>query len=97
MSTSTKCLRSKDPIDQYVFDHSIRFTAEQLEILEYVKTLPGREVKLIERDNGLFFVANVQRWLGSVDEAQFFQILIRLINAKRTSKMQSKARCFSLK
>jgi hypothetical protein len=70
-----------------VFDHSIRFTAEQLEFLEHVKTLPGRKVKLIERDNGLFFVENVQRWFGSVDEAQFFQILIRLINAKRTSKM----------
>jgi hypothetical protein len=97
MSTSTKCLRSNDPLDQYVFDHSIRFTAEQLELLEYVQTLPGRKVKLVERDNVLVFVANVQRWLGSVDEAQFFQVLIRLINAKRTSKMQSKARCFLLK
>jgi hypothetical protein len=52
-----------------VFDHSIRFTAEQLEFLEHVKTLPGRKVKLIERDNGLVFAENVQRWFGSVDEA----------------------------
>ena len=29
---------------------------------------------------------NVQLWLGSVDEAQFFQLLIRTMNAKRARK-----------
>ena len=40
-SSSMKLLRSKDPIDQYILDHSIRYTSEQVELLEYVKTLPG--------------------------------------------------------
>ncbi|CAF1230955.1 unnamed protein product [Rotaria sp. Silwood1] len=64
---STKSLHSKDPIDQYIFNHSLRYTSEQLELLEDIKNLPEK----------------IQPWLGSTDEAQFFQILIRLMNSKR--------------
>jgi hypothetical protein len=28
----------------------------------------------------------IQPWIGSTDEAQFFQVLIRLMNGKRASK-----------
>ena len=38
----TKVFYSKDPIDQYIFDHSLRYTAEQLELLENIKELPGQ-------------------------------------------------------
>jgi hypothetical protein len=38
---STKSLYSKDPIDRYIFDHSLRYTPEQLELLEDLKNLPG--------------------------------------------------------
>ncbi|CAF1298982.1 unnamed protein product [Rotaria sordida] len=64
---STKSLHSKDPIDRYIFDHSLRYTPEQLELLEDIKNLPEK----------------IQPWLGSTDEAQFFQLLIRLMNGKR--------------
>ncbi|CAF3626894.1 unnamed protein product [Adineta steineri] len=64
---STKSLHSKDPIDQYIFNHSLRYTSEQLELLEDIKNLPEK----------------IQPWLGSTDEAQFFQILIQLMNCKR--------------
>ncbi|CAF3814029.1 unnamed protein product [Rotaria sp. Silwood1] len=37
---STKSLHSKDPIDQYIFNHSLRYTSEQLELLEDIKNLP---------------------------------------------------------
>jgi hypothetical protein len=37
----SKVLFSKDPIDQYIFDHSLRYTPEQLELLEHIKQLPG--------------------------------------------------------
>ncbi|CAF0989777.1 unnamed protein product [Adineta steineri] len=53
---STKSLHSKDPIDQYIFNHSLRYTSEQLELLEDIKNLPEK----------------IQPWLGSTDEAQFF-------------------------
>ncbi|CAF3358343.1 unnamed protein product, partial [Rotaria sp. Silwood2] len=66
-SLSTKSLYSDDPIDRYIFDHSLRYTPEQLELLEDIKNLPE----------------HIQPWLGSTDEAQFFQILIRLMNGKR--------------
>ena len=38
----TKGLHSKDPIDRYIFDHSLRYTAEQRELLDDIKTLPGK-------------------------------------------------------
>lgn len=38
---STKSLHSKDPIDRYIFDHSLRYTPEQSELLDDIKTLPG--------------------------------------------------------
>ncbi|UJR31536.1 hypothetical protein I4U23_019024 [Adineta vaga] len=64
---STKSLHSKDPIDRYIFEHSLRYTSEQLELLEDLKNLPEK----------------IQPWIGSTDEAQFFQVLIQLMNAKR--------------
>ncbi|CAF4429930.1 unnamed protein product, partial [Adineta steineri] len=51
----------------YIFNHSLRYTSEQLELLEDIKNLPEK----------------IQPWLGSTDEAQFFQILIQLMNCKR--------------
>ncbi len=38
---STKSLHSKDPIDRYIFDHSLRYTPEQQELLDDIKNLPG--------------------------------------------------------
>lgn len=37
----TKGLHSNDPIDRYIFDHSLRYTPEQRELLDDIKTLPG--------------------------------------------------------
>ncbi|CAF1133038.1 unnamed protein product [Adineta ricciae] len=64
---STKSLYSEDPVDRYIFDHSLRYTSEQTELLHDLKNLPEK----------------IQPWLGSTDEAQFFQVLIRLMNGKR--------------
>ncbi|CAF1014800.1 unnamed protein product [Adineta ricciae] len=58
---------SSDPIDRYIFEHSIRLTDEQNEIIQYTSTLPGR----------------LPRMLGSVDEAQFFQLIIQSMGCKR--------------
>lgn len=41
-STIKKTQESKDPIDQYVAEHSLRLTVEQNEIFEYTMSLPGR-------------------------------------------------------
>lgn len=38
---STKSLHSADPIDRYIFDHSLRYTSEQRELLDDIKNLPG--------------------------------------------------------
>ena len=38
----TKVLYSKDPVDRYIFDHSLRYTAEQQELLESIKDVPGQ-------------------------------------------------------
>jgi hypothetical protein len=38
---STKMQESSDPISQYIQEHSLRFTSEQNEIVEYTKSLPG--------------------------------------------------------
>lgn len=65
----TKALHSKDPIDRYICEHSLRYTSEQQELLDDIKNVP----------------AVIQPWLGSTDEAQFFQVLIKLMNAKRAS------------
>ncbi|CAF4387376.1 unnamed protein product, partial [Adineta steineri] len=35
------------PIDQYIFNHSLRYTSEQLELLEDIKNLPGMKHNLI--------------------------------------------------
>jgi hypothetical protein len=43
---STKSLQSKDPIDRYIFDHSLRYTTEQLELLDDIKNLPGKRMNL---------------------------------------------------
>jgi hypothetical protein len=34
-------------------------------------------------------IDKIQPWLGSTDEAQFFQVLIQVMNGKRASKMLS--------
>lgn len=46
---SNKSLHSKDPIDQYIFNHSLRYTAEQIELLDDLKNLPGikKSIKFI--------------------------------------------------
>jgi hypothetical protein len=41
---STKSLYSKDPIDRYIFDHSLRYTPEQRELLDDLQNLPGIEI-----------------------------------------------------
>ncbi|CAF1658799.1 unnamed protein product [Rotaria magnacalcarata] len=66
MAWTGKIQELGDPIDQYIYEHSLHFTTEQLELIEYSKSLPG-----------------LSRMLGSLDEAQFFQVLIRLMNCKR--------------
>jgi hypothetical protein len=47
---STKSLHSKDPVDRYIFDHSLRYTTEQTELLNDLKNLPGRRVHLLVID-----------------------------------------------
>jgi len=44
---STKSLYSTDPIDRYIFDHSLRYTNEQRELLEDIKSLPGMRIYLL--------------------------------------------------
>ncbi|CAF0802292.1 unnamed protein product [Adineta ricciae] len=63
----SKLSSSSDPIDRYIFEHSIRLTDEQNEIIQYTSTLPGR----------------LPHMLGSVDEAQFFQLIIQSMECKR--------------
>ncbi|UJR17519.1 hypothetical protein I4U23_004414 [Adineta vaga] len=58
---------STDPINRYVVDHSLRLTPEQNELIEYTKSLPS----------------NLAQMLGSLDEAQFFQVIIQLMGCKR--------------
>ena len=41
---STKSLQSKDPIDRYIFDHSLRYTPEQQELLDDITNLPGKKI-----------------------------------------------------
>ena len=33
---------SNDPIDHYIMDHTFRPTAEQNELIEYTRSLPGK-------------------------------------------------------
>ncbi|UJR18028.1 hypothetical protein I4U23_004929 [Adineta vaga] len=66
-TSGNKSQESSDPIDRYVMDHSLRLIAEQKEIIEYTKSLPGY----------------LSRMLGSLDEAQFFQVIIQLMGFKR--------------
>jgi hypothetical protein len=44
---STKSSYSTDPIDRYIFDHSLRYTTEQCELLEDIKNLPGIKIYLL--------------------------------------------------
>ncbi len=44
---STKSSYSTDPIDRYIFDHSLRYTTEQCELLEDIKNLPGMKIYLL--------------------------------------------------
>jgi hypothetical protein len=44
---STKSLHSKDPIDRYIFDHSLRYTPEQRELLDDITNLPGMKINSI--------------------------------------------------
>ncbi|CAF3260930.1 unnamed protein product [Rotaria socialis] len=66
MTFYSKIQKLGDPISQYIYEHSLHFTTEQLELIEYTKSLPEHS-----------------QMLGSLDEAQFFQVLIRLMNCKR--------------
>ncbi|CAF3692501.1 unnamed protein product [Rotaria socialis] len=66
MTFCSKIQKLGDPISQYIYEHSLHFTTEQLELIEYTKSLPEHS-----------------QMLGSLDEAQFFQVLIRLMNCKR--------------
>lgn len=45
----TKTVYSKDPIDHYISSHSLRYTPEQLELLEHVKQLPGKKKSVDEQ------------------------------------------------
>ncbi|CAF1335405.1 unnamed protein product, partial [Didymodactylos carnosus] len=64
---SDKSQLKDDSVDQYIGDHSLRLTPEQKELIEYTQTLPGK----------------VPLMLGNINAAQFFQVLLRLMNCKR--------------
>ena len=34
---------SSDPIDHYIMEHTFRPTAEQTELIEYTRSIPGRD------------------------------------------------------
>jgi hypothetical protein len=38
----TKAQLSNNPIDHYIMDHTFRPTSEQIELIEYTRSLPGR-------------------------------------------------------
>ncbi|CAF1144912.1 unnamed protein product [Rotaria sp. Silwood1] len=63
----TKLQDSSDAVDQYIREHSLRLTSEQNELIEYTQSLP--------RD--------LSEMLASIDEAQFFQVIIQLMGCKR--------------
>ncbi|CAF1347302.1 unnamed protein product [Didymodactylos carnosus] len=79
-TNSTKAQYTSDPITQYICDHSLRLTPEQTELIEYTKTLPGR----------------IPFMLGSIHEAQFFQVLLRLMNCKRCIEVGTLTGCTTL-
>ncbi|CAF3814699.1 unnamed protein product [Rotaria magnacalcarata] len=43
MTLSGKIQATGDPINQYIMEHSLCFTTEQLELIEYTRTLPGNQ------------------------------------------------------
>jgi hypothetical protein len=51
---STKSLHSKDPVDRYIFEHSLRYTPEQIELLEDIKNVPGRNINCKQCKNCFF-------------------------------------------
>ncbi|CAF0863406.1 unnamed protein product [Brachionus calyciflorus] len=61
----TKSFQSKDPIQTYINEHSLRLTPQQVKLIERTKSHPN---------SGM---------LGSTDEAQFFQLLLKAMNAKK--------------
>ncbi|CAF2824487.1 unnamed protein product [Rotaria sp. Silwood2] len=63
----TKLQESSDAVDQYIREHSLRLTSEQNELIEYTQSL--------SRD--------LSEMLASIDEAQFFQVIIQLMGCKR--------------
>ncbi|CAF3322688.1 unnamed protein product [Rotaria sp. Silwood2] len=88
MSLRGKIQGSEDPINEYIRKHSLRFTTEQLELMEYTKSLPGSHESFdffsannVDCIN--FTIAHLSRMLCSLDEAQFFQVLVRLMDCKR--------------
>lgn len=84
----TKLQRSFDPVDQYVKEHSLRFTPEQNEIIEHTKTLPDYYLLFNhQKFHKFIFSANLPGQLGSLDEAQFFQVIIQSMGCKRCSKI----------
>jgi hypothetical protein len=85
---STKLQESSDPINRYVSEHSLRLTSEQNELIEYTKTLPGYYLSVNHRTfRNLSVLGNLSGMLGSLDEAQFFQVIIKLMGCKRCSKI----------
>lgn len=42
MYTKTKTFETSDPIDNYISQHSLRFTSVQNELIDYTLSLPGR-------------------------------------------------------
>ncbi|CAF1399757.1 unnamed protein product [Adineta ricciae] len=68
-----KTQESKDPIDRYIGEHSLRLRSEQDELVKYSTSLPG----------------HLSRMLGALDEAQFFQVIIQLIGCKRCIEVGS--------
>ncbi|CAF1170589.1 unnamed protein product [Adineta steineri] len=68
-----KMQESSDAIDRYINEHSLRLTSEQNELLQYSNSLPGYLSKM----------------LGSIDEAQFFQVILQLMKCKRCIEIGS--------
>ena len=91
-----KASESSDPIDRYVLEHSLRLTQEQNELIDYTNSLPGLYLSLaIVKYIKLFFLGRISGMLGSPDEAQLFQVLVKLMGSKRCSKIS--LRFYSIK
>ena len=84
----SKVQDSVDPIDEYIREHSLRLTSEQKEIIEYTSTLPSRCLSSLA-SLSLFDLrlGRLSIMLGSLDEAQFFQLILPLFNCRRCSEI----------